>query len=147
MLFKTFGVTGAIALLAVSAAVAAPPAGKGKPATTGAAAKPAATGLACKPKISVILRGTLTTNSAPASVALTVTGGNHFAKAYRAATQPVIVVLTTDTKIVRGNSHDPLDLKSGDLVNVRATVCKADLALDVTPSLTALRLVARPAKS
>ena len=138
MLFKTFGVTGAIALLAVSAAVAAPPAGKGKPATTG---------LACKPKVSVILKGTLTTNSAPASVALTVTGGNHFAKAYRAATQPVTVLLTTGTKITRGNSHNPADLKSGDLVNVRATACKGDLALDATPALTALRLVAHPAKS
>ena len=135
MLLKMFGVTGAIALLVVSAAVAAPPAGKGKPAP------------ACKPKISVILKGTLTANSAPASVALTVTGGNHFAKAYRAATQPVTVLLTTDTKIVRGNSHSPADLTVGDRVNVRATACKADLALDATPPLTALRVVAHPAKS
>ena len=37
MLLKTIVVTGAVAMLAVSAAVAAPPAGKGKPATTGSA--------------------------------------------------------------------------------------------------------------
>ena len=37
--------------------------------------------------------------------------------------------------------------KSGDLVNVRATAYKADLALDATSALTALRLVAHPTKS
>lgn len=118
--------------------MAAPPPGKGKPTPTG---------VACKPKISVILKGTLTTNSAPASVALTATGGNRFAKAFRAAAQPVTVLLTTSSKIVRRNSHDPADLIIGDLVNVRATACKADLALDATPELTAVRLVAHPAKS
>ena len=138
MLLKMFGVTGAIALLVVSAAVAAPPAGKGKPAPTG---------VACKPKISVILKGTLTANSAPASVALTVTGGNRFARAYRAGAQPVIVLLTADTKIVRGDSRDAADLTVGDRVNVRATACKADLALVAIPALTAVRMVARPAKS
>jgi len=138
MLFKMFGLTGAIALLAVSAAVAAPPVGKGKPSPTGTA---------CKPKISVILKGTLTANSQPASVALTVTGGNRFARAYRASAQPVTVLLTTDTRIVRGDSRNAADLIVGDRVNVRATACKADLALDATPTLTAVRLVAHPAKT
>ncbi len=147
MLFKMFGVTGAIALLAVSAAVAAPPAGKGKPATAGLSGKPAPTGVACKPKISVILKGTLTANTAPASFALTVAGGNRFAKAYRAGAQPVVVLLTTGTKIVRGKSHNAADLTVGDRVNVRATACKADLALDATPALTAVRLVGHPAKT
>ena len=137
MAFKMCGLTGAIALLAVSAAVAAPPPGNGKPSSNGTA---------CKPKISVILKGTLITNGAPASVALTVTGGNRFARAYRAAAQPVTVLLTTGTKIGRGDSRSAADLIVGDHVNVRATACKADLALDATPTLTAVRLVAHPAK-
>lgn len=138
MLLKMFGLTGAIALLAVSAAVAAPPAGKGKPSPTGTA---------CKPKISVILKGALTVNGTADSVTLTVTGGNRFARAYRAAAQPVTVLLTTDTKIVRGDSHNAADLMIGDRVNVRARVCKADLALDAIPALTAVRVVAHPAKT
>ena len=149
MLFKTLTVTGTIATLVVSAAVAAPPAGKGKPASAGEAAgkgKPAPTGTACKPKISVIIKGTLVANGAPASVALTVTRGNRFANAYRAATQPLTVLLTLDTKITRGDSHDPAGLQAGDLLNVRAVVCKADLAHSATPPLTAVRLVAHPAK-
>jgi hypothetical protein len=140
MLFKTVSIASAVAMLAVSAAVAAPPSGKG----TG---RPAVTGAACKPKISVILKGTLTTNSAPTAVALTLTGGNRFAKAYRAATQPLIVLLATDTKVTRGNSHAASSLVAGDLVNVRAPACKADLADNATPQLTAVRLVAHPAKS
>ena len=47
-----------------------------------------------KPKVSIIVKGTLTTNGAPASVALSVTGGNRFARAYRAAAQPLTVLLT-----------------------------------------------------
>jgi len=134
MLLKTFAVAAGVAMLVVSAAVAAPPAGKGKPVPTGPA---------CKPKISVILKGTLT--EVPSTTAsFTVTGGNRFAKVYK----PVVTVtLTADTKITRGNSDNLADLKIGDLVNVRAVVCKADLALDPPPALIALRLVAHPAKS
>jgi len=135
MLLKTIVVTGAVAMLAVSAAVAAPPAGKGKPATTGSA---------CKPKVSIIVKGTLTTNGAPASVALTVTGGNRFARAYRAAAQPLTVLLTPTTKITREGSRDAATLQVGDRVNVRAVACKADLANGATPVLTAVRLVAHP---
>lgn len=43
--------------LGVSAAVAAPPPGKGKPPTTGEG---------CKPKVTVVLKGTLATTSAAA---------------------------------------------------------------------------------
>lgn len=135
MLLKTIVVTGAVAMLAVSAAVAAPPAGKGKPATTGSA---------CKPKVSIIVKGTLTTNGAPASVALTVTGGNRFARAYRAAAQPLTVLLTPTTKITREGSRDAASLQVGDRVKVRAVACKADLANGATPALTAVRLVAHP---
>ena len=53
--------------------------------------------------------------------------------------------VTTDTKIVRGDSKNAADLTVGDRVNVRATACKADLTLDATPALTAVRLVAHPA--
>jgi hypothetical protein len=149
MLLKTLGVASAVALVAVSVAVAAPPVGKGKPDAPGAGAKPPATGVACKPKISVILRGALTTDGAavPSTVTLNLAGGNHFAKAYLDAKTPLVVALTADTRIVRGGSHNPLDLKVGDLVNVRASVCKADLAHGAMPPLTAVRLVAHPPKT
>ncbi len=140
MLFKMLAVTGAIAMLGVSAAMAAPPTGK----STG---KPAPTGSACKPRVSVILTGSITAHSAPASVAVGLSGGNNHAKAYRTAHRPVTILLTTATKSIRGNSHDALSLVAGDRVNVRAVVCKADLANGATPALTALRFVAHPAKS
>ena len=56
----------AVAGLAVSSAVAAPPEGKGKPRT----------GEGCKPKIAVVLKGTLV---APLSV--NVTGANRWGRA------------------------------------------------------------------
>jgi hypothetical protein len=148
MLFRMCGAASAVALVAVSVAVAAPPPGKGKPVAPGAGAKPAATA-ACKPKVSVIVKGALTTAGAavPSTVALTLTRGNRFARAYREASTPLVVSLTADTKIVRGSSRNPLDLEIGDAVNVRAAVCKADLADDARPALTALRLVAHPPKS
>ena len=59
----------AAALFAVSAAVAAPPPGKGKPP---------ATGEACKPKVTVVLKGVLT--GAPLSV--DVTSANRWGRAY-----------------------------------------------------------------
>jgi hypothetical protein len=132
-----FGVV--VALLAASGAVAAPPPGKGKPTT----------GPGCKPAVAVILTGTLAADgaAAPFTLSVTVTGGNHAAKAYKNGAQPVSVSVTTTTKINRQGDHNSADLKSGDRVNVHATVCKADLANGATPALIAKRVTAHPAKT
>lgn len=125
-----------VAAVAASAAVAAP--SKGKPPTTGPG---------CKPEISVVLKGTLAANgaAAPFTLMLTVTGGNHFAKAYKAATQPVSISVTTTTKVNRQGDTNSADLKSGDRAVVTARVCKANLANGATPALTATRVTAHPA--
>ena len=136
----TFSAIAVAAAMAASAAIAAPPPGKGKPPTTGAG---------CKPAVSVIVTGTLTTNgaAAPSTLSVTVTGGNKFATAYKKGTQPVVVAITTSTRISRQGDHNPADLKSGDHVNIQSTVCKADLAHGATPALTAKRVTAAPAKT
>jgi hypothetical protein len=126
----------ALALLAASAAVAAPPAGKGKHPATGAG---------CKPAVAVILRGSLAADAgtSPTSVSVNVTGGNHFATAFKS--KSISVALATSTKINRQGDHNAANLKSGDKVNIRARSCKADLANNAMPSLTATRINARPA--
>jgi hypothetical protein len=124
-----------VAVAVLTGSVVAGASAKGKPPTTGAN---------CKPQISVILKGTLAANgaTAPTTLSVKVTGGNHYAKAYKAATQPISVTVTTSTKVIRGTSKSAADLKSGDLVNIRATACKADLAKSATPPLTAVRVTA-----
>jgi hypothetical protein len=124
-----------VAGLAASAAVAAPPPGKGKPPATGAG---------CKPKVTVVLKGTL------ASVSTTVLGvnvkqANRHGRAYVAATQPTPVLVNGDTKVRRQGKKTLGDLLPGDRVVVQARVCKRDLANGATPALAAVRVVAHPA--
>lgn len=126
----------AVAALGVSAAVAAPPPGKGKPPTTG---------VGCKPKVTVVLKGTLAAPPGALSISVTVTSANRHGRAYVTAVQPTTVLVTTDTKI-RGQGKKALaDLLSGDRVLVQARTCKADLANGATPALTATRVVAHSA--
>jgi hypothetical protein len=122
----------AVAMLTVSAAVAAPPPGKGKPAT----------GEGCKPKVTVVLKGTLA--SAPLNV--TVTRANRWGRAYVSASA-VTVATNADTKVRRQGKKTLADLVVGDRVLVQARVCKADLADEKTPALTAVRVVAHPTKA
>ena len=123
----------AAAMLSVSAAVAAPPPGKGKPTTTGEG---------CKPKVTVVLKGTLA--SAPLNV--TVTKANRWGRAYVSASA-VTVATNADTKVRRHGKKLLTDLVVGDRVLVQAKVCKADLANEATPALTAVRVVAHPAEA
>jgi hypothetical protein len=138
MKLRTLVAVMVLAAVTASAALAAAPSGKGKPPTTGPG---------CKPAVAVILTGTLAANgaAAPSTLSVTVTGGNHFAAAYKKATQPVSVSITSTTRINRQGDHNPADLKSGDRVNVHARTCEADLANGATPALTATRVTAHPA--
>jgi hypothetical protein len=122
------------ALLSVSAAVAAPPPGKGKPPTTGAG---------CKPKVTVVLKGLLT--GAPLNV--DVTSANRWGRAYVAGTASTSIAVNADTKVRRQGKKLITELVVGDRVLVQAKVCKADLAEGNMPALTAVRVVAHPAKA
>lgn len=125
-----------VAAVSASAAVAAPPAGKGKP--------PAATGDGCKPKVTVVLKGAVTSASA-SSLGMSVTRANRWGRAYLDAGSATVDV-NENTKVRRkGNKTLAAELVTGDRVLVQARMCKADLAEDETPSLTAVRVVAHPA--
>ena len=139
-----------LGLLGASVAFAAPPPGKGHNATTNASTtattngKPA-TGPGCKPAVAVILKGTLAANGAAAPAALTVnvTGGNHFALAYKGTA--VSLATTAATKVSRQGGHALTDLRQNDRVNIQARACKADLANGAKPALTAVRVTAQAA--
>jgi hypothetical protein len=137
MKLKALVCVGTLALAGASAAVAAPPAGKGKPPATGAG---------CKPKVSVILSGKLAADagSAPTSLSVNVTGGNRFARAWKNQ-NGVSIALGSSTKVSRQGDRNAADLKSGDRVVIRAASCRADLAGNAMPSLTASRVTAHPA--
>ena len=123
----------AAAMLSVSAAVAAPPAGKGKPLT----------GEGCKPKVMVVLKGKLT--GAPLSV--DVTSANRWGRAYVEGTASMSIATDANTKVRRQGKKAITDLVVGDRILVKAKVCKADLANNAKPSLTARMVVAHPAKA
>jgi hypothetical protein len=128
----------AVAGLAASSAVAAPPEGKGKPRT----------GEGCKPKITVVVRGTLA--SAPANpLSITVTGGNRWGRLYSPTAS---VTLDTAKTKVRGGGMKTVDdllgkLKQGDRVLVQARVCKDDFLNNGKPTLTATKVIGHPANA
>lgn len=140
MKFKLVLASLAVAGLAVSSAVAAPPEGKGKPRT----------GEGCKPKVAVVLKGTLVSASTN-SLSMNVTGANRWGRAYKNAGNAT-VMLDTKTK-VRGGGMKTIDdlvadLETGDRVGVQARVCKDDLKdPNAKPQLTAAKVVGHPAKA
>jgi hypothetical protein len=143
MKLKLFAVVlGAVALCA-STAIAAPPAGKGKPEAVG---KPATTGAHCRPKVTVVLKGTLTSSSA-GSLGMDVKQGNRWGRAWTTLGTATLT-LDNSTKIRRNGKNLVTDLAVGDRVLVQARACKADLtAVGTPPALTAVRVVAHPTKA
>jgi hypothetical protein len=139
MKIKVFLAGLAIAGLAVSSAVAAPPDGKGKPRT----------GEGCKPQITVVLKGTLASAPSTTSLSMNVTVANRWGSAYRPTAN---VTLDAKTKVRGGGMKSVADLvadlKAGDRVLVQARVCKDDLK-DPTakPALTASKVIGHPAKA
>jgi hypothetical protein len=130
----------AIAGLAVSSAVAAPPDGKGKPRT----------GEGCKPQITVVLKGTLAGAPSTTALSVNVTGANRWGRAWKGGTASV--TLDTKTKVRGGGMKSVADLvadlKSGDRVLVQARVCKDELKDNAKPStLTATKVIGHPAKA
>jgi hypothetical protein len=140
MKVKLFLACLAVAGLAVSSAVAAPPEGKGKPRT----------GEGCKPRIAVVLKGTLTSAST-GTLAMKVTGANRWGRAWKTA-GTASVTLDTKTKVRGGGMKSVADLvaklKADDRVLVKARVCKDDLKDPAAkPALTASMVVGHPAKA
>ena len=93
-------VTLVIASLGVSAAVAAPPPGKGKPP---------AKGEGCKPKVTVVLKGTLI--GAPLSV--DVTSANRWGRAYVPGTASTSIAVDTNTKVRRNGNKTLITERPG----------------------------------
>jgi hypothetical protein len=135
--------------LSASVAIAAPPPGKGKPASPGnsaTAGKPSPSGPTCKPKVTVVLKGTLTSASATA-LGVDVTRANRVGRAYVEGTAETSVAVDTTTKVRRQGKKTLADLVVGDRVLVQARMCKADLKNDAMPALTASKVIAHPAKA
>ena len=121
--------TGTLALtLAVPVALGAPPPGKGKPPPTGPG---------CKPKVSVILRGTLTSDPefvGAGTFTMNTTGANKQGQNLVGNGDETIAV-GANTKIRRQGAKLVAALESGDRAVVHLRVCKADLPLDAAELL------------
>jgi hypothetical protein len=123
---------------AVSIAVAASPAAveKGKPTvstgtdgTSTSASKGKGKGLAkraaaCRPAKKIVLTGEFVAAGA-GGFAMTVTGGNKPAKAWKGKQATVLV---DDKSRFNGKKRKLADLAAGDRLNVQGYACKADVA-------------------
>ncbi len=137
---KTITFLTAIAMVAASVAVAAPPSGKGKPAPTGPG---------CKPSVTVILTGTLTDDPAAGATLITmnVRGTNAHGKSLKGL--GVSILLDAKTKIRRQGAKSVDALALNDRVNIQLRRCKGDLPLTsaTVDDVAATRVTARAAKS
>jgi hypothetical protein len=96
--------------------------------------------------VTVMLKGTVDSASA-SSLSMDVTHSNRWGRAW-AETGSATVVVGEDTKVRRnGNKTLAAQLVHGEWVLVQARACKAELAEDAMPDLTAARIVAHPAKA
>jgi len=137
-LLKTLTLVCGVLAVSATAALAAP---QKKHPTSGAG---------CRPQVSVILHGTVATapgNAAtlPSTLMVNVKHANFFGHAYLNATQPVAIKVDTGTHIRLGVMTGLTALHAvaqKDRVKVEARVCKADLAKNATPGLSATLVVA-----
>jgi hypothetical protein len=149
MKVRSFVAAALVAALCASAAVAAPPPDKGKPATNPSGhqpGKPPTQGPGCRPQVTVVLKGTIAAVSST-QLDMNVIQSNRWGRVYKTV-GTASVTLTTDTKVRRNGKKMLTDLAMHDWVLVQARVCKADLAngAPLAP-LTAVRVVAHPAKA
>ena len=128
-----------VSALAVPVALGAPPPGKGKPPATGAG---------CKPMVSVILKGTLTSDPAvgATSFSMNVTRTNAQGKALKGLA--VTITVDAKTKIRRQGAKTVDALALNDRANVQIRRCKADLPLTTgtVDDVAASRVTAQAAK-
>lgn len=112
------------------------------------AKKPPTTGLGCKPAVSVILKGTLTSDpefAGAGAFTMSTTGANKPGKVFVGGADETITV-DANTKIRRQNAPKLVaSLETGDRAVVHLRACKGDLPLDATEltALTALRVNAK----
>jgi hypothetical protein len=113
--------------------------------------KPPATGPNCKPNVSVILKGTLTSDpefAGAGTFTMNTTRANKPGKVFVGGAAETITV-GANTKIRRQNSPKLVaSLESGDRVVVHVKACKGALPLDAAEltALTALRVNATAPK-
>ena len=111
-------------------------------------AKPPPTGPGCKPAVSVILKGTLTSDPefvGAGTFTMDTTGGNKAGKVFVGGAAETITV-GADTKVRRqGGPKLIASLESGDRAVVHLKACKGALPLDAAEltGLTALRVNAK----
>jgi hypothetical protein len=127
----------AFAAVAIAAAIVVPLAsGKGKPPAQGSG---------CKPNVTVILKGTLTSDPAAGATSFTmnVTGTNRHGKSLKGL--GVTVTLGPKTKVRRQGAKTVEALALNDRANVQLRRCKADLPLsvDTVDDFAAVRVTAQ----
>jgi hypothetical protein len=124
------------AILAVAAPLAA------------AKGKPPAQGEGCKPKVTVVLKGTLTSDPAPGATSLTmeVTGTNQHGKGLKGV--DVTIALDAKTKVRRQGAKTIGSLAMDDRATIQLRRCKADLPLtaETVDDAPALRVTAQASK-
>lgn len=140
MRLKMFTLAVAAAALAVPAATAHPGPGKGKPRPEQAAKK------ACKGNVSVVLKGTLTSDPAATDTSFTmkVAKSNRHGRAYVKAGTATVKV-DAKTKVRRDEAKTLESLAMNDNVLVHAKTCRSALKDGAMPELTARHVVARAA--
>ena len=116
------------------------------------AKKPPPTGEGCKPKVSVILKGTLTSDpefAGAGTFTMSTTVANKAGKVFVGGADETITV-GADTKVRRQNALKLVaSLESGDRAVVHLRACRGDLPLDAAEltALTALRVNAQAPKA
>ena len=140
MRFKTLMLAVAVAALAAPAATAEPGPGKGKAKPDRVAKK------ACKGNVSVVLKGTLTSDPTATDTSFTmkVTKSNRHGRAYVKAGTATLTV-DAKTKVRRDEAKTLDSLAMNDNVLVQAKTCRSALKDGATPQLTARHVVARAA--